>query len=596
MEEALPLLRKVEGIAQIVLAGPSTRRMYANQLKIPVIAFRPTFPDMIRAIQEAQKIDRRIAICLSRDDREFDLPLLSEVMGVSLFQELCDNSKEYEEACERLKETGYRVVVGGSFTVDVASRIGMEGILLYKGMDMIRSAIGNALELYHVQQEGMRRISQLSAVVDHFSEGLFLTDESGRVILENLPAQKRLGLKSLQGKKVQDLFRSPAADQALKKGQRVLNVIEGKNLVVNYLPVSSTGGIHGLVCTFKRVDEVQDAELNVRERLHHRGFAAKYVMADIIGESRAIRDCKALATRFATVQEPILITGESGTGKELFAHAIHTLSHRSKGPFVAINCATIPNDLLESELFGYEKGAFTGAHTTGKKGLIELAHRGTLFLDEITTLSIPLQAKLLRLLSEREILKLGSDRIIPIDVRILAATNVDMEEFVDQGTFREDLYYRLNVFRLRIPPLRERPEDLTGLFVHFVSRIRSDLVEPLKTCLSTVRRVLSAHELRGNARELENVVRRFCLLYEPEHPEADMDRILDACLEKKKVVEERGGPVPDMRTVLHGAEKKIIEELLRHHKRKADVAKAMHISPVTLWRKMKKHRIESPGD
>ncbi|MCX5823478.1 MAG: sigma 54-interacting transcriptional regulator, partial [Deltaproteobacteria bacterium] len=198
------------------------------------------------------------------------------------------------------------------------------------------------------------------------------------------------------------------------------------------IPIRSAGGIHGLVCTLKRVDDVQDAEFTVRRRLHGQGFVAKYSFDDIMGRSSVLRACRERAVQFAGAPGPILITGESGTGKELFAHSIHRISPRAPFPFVALNCATLPSELLESELFGYEKGAFTGAQPSGKKGLIELAHKGTLFLDEVTSLSKLLQAKLLRLLSEQEILKLGSDHIIPVDIRIIAATNDDIDACVKE--------------------------------------------------------------------------------------------------------------------------------------------------------------------
>jgi len=593
MEEALPLLREIEGVAQIILAGPSTRRMYAEQLKIPIISFQPTFPDLIRAIKEAQKIDYRIAICLSRDARELDLPLLSDVMNVSLYAFYCDNSKEYEDACKILKEKGYKVVIGGGFTVEAAEKLVVKGILLFKGMDMIRTAIINALEICQVQHENIRRISQLNAVVNNFAEGLLLTDEKAQVIWDNLLAQKRLGSKSLLGKKINELFHSKMANLVLSKGQKVLNVLEKENLVVNYMPVRSTEAIHGLLCTFKRVDEVQDAEFTVRKRLHDRGFVAKYILDNIVGVSKAILECKERATLFAAAPGPILITGESGTGKELFAHAIHTLSERGKGPFVAINCATLPSELLESELFGYEKGAFTGAHTAGKKGLIEAAHNGTLFLDEITTLSYPLQAKLLRLLSEQEILKLGSDRIIPVDVRILAATNVDLEAFVDERRFREDLYYRLNVFRLHIPPLRERPEDIILLFLHFVSKIKPEITKRITANKAIINKVLASQVFKGNVRELENIVKRFCLFYRPEENGRMVGNIIEACLESKTLPGQASETFTDLKTTLQGTEKQIIQDLLRRYNNKSDIARALDVAPSTLWRKLNKYGIQA---
>lgn len=591
LEDSLPFLRKVEGDADIVIAGPSTMRMCSKYLAIPVISYRPTFPDVIRAIQEAQKFDKRVAICLSRDDRDFDLPLLSQVMNVSLFPFYCETIEEYENACKLSKEKGCKVVIGGSFTVSAAEKIGIKGILLYKGMDMIRTAIKKALEIYRIQHEGIRRISQLTAVVNNFTEGLILTDEKGQIILDNPPAQQYLRSKKLQGKRLHNMFRSGFPLEVLKKGNKVLNVVENGNLVVNYVAVSSKEEIHGLVCTIKKVNEVQDAEFTVRKKLHERGFRIKYTLDDIVGGSQVIRQCKERAILFASAKAPILISGESGTGKELFAHSIHALSDQRKGPFVAINCATLPSELLESELFGYEKGAFTGAHTAGKKGLIELAHRGTLFLDEITSLSYPLQAKLLRLLSEHEILKLGSDRIIPVEIRIIAATNIDIESCVEAHKFRDDLYYRLSAFRLHIPPVRERVDDLVPLFLHFVHSIREGVVGQVARQKKIIRSVLAEEPLKGNARELENIAKRFCLLYSPEKDGKEIGTLLESCLEKKMIAYEPDETPTDLKRALEFTEKMIIQDIVKKYKNKNDVSRILDVNRSTLWRKLKRYGI-----
>lgn len=593
LEEALPYLQKIEGVADIVLAGPSTRRMYANQLSIPVIAFRPTFPDLIRAIQEAKTIDDRIALCLSRDDMEFDLPLLSQVMNVALSPSYCDTAKEYEEACLLAKKKGLRVVIGGSFTVKMAEKNGLKGILLYKGKDMIRTAVRHAIEIFQIQQEGIRRVSQLTAIVNNYPEGLLLTDESGRVILDNPPARAGLGTEKLQGKKLSKLLGSEVAREVLQHGNKVLNVVEKENLVVNYIPVRSPGGIHGLVCTLRKVDEIQDAEFTVRKELHRQGFTAKYDLDDIVGESEGIRSCKQMVIRFSKTSDPVLITGESGTGKELFAHCLHALSPRSNGPFVAINCATLPSELLESELFGYEKGAFTGAHTAGKKGLIELAHKGTLFLDEITSLNYALQAKLLRLLSEHEILKLGSDRIIPVDIRIIAASNDDIEAFVHERRFREDLYYRLNVFRLHLPPLRERPEDLVPLFLHFVKAYRNDIVTAVAQKGELIRQTLIKEPLRGNVREIENVAKRFCLLYDPVRDREEIGNLLDICLSRESPIHKVDDYPSNLKVALQQAERSVLEGLLKGYRSKGEIARLLGMDRSTLWRKFKKYGLPS---
>ncbi len=592
LEEASPYLKEIEGVADIVLAGPSTRRMYADRLSIPVISFRPTFPDLIRAVQEARTIDDQIALCLSRDDLDFDLSLLSQVMGVSLFPSYCDTGKEYEEGCLSAKEKGLKVVIGGSFTVGVAEGIGLKGILLYKGKDMIRTAVRNAIEIFQIQQEGIRRVSQLTAIVNNFTEGLLLTDENGRIILHNPPAQRYLRTDKLQGKKLAQLLKSEIGREVLKQGNKVLNVVEKENLVVNYIPVRSPGGIHGFICTLKKVDEIQDAEFMVRRRLHNQGFTAKYQMDDIVGESEAMRSCKERALQFAGVTGPILITGESGTGKELFAHCLHALSPRRQGPFVAINCATVPSELLESELFGYEKGAFTGARATGKKGLIELAHKGTLFLDEITSLNYPLQAKLLRLLSEQEILKLGSNRIIPVDIRILAATNEDIEACVHERRFREDLYYRLNAFRLHIPSLRERPEDLVPLFLHFVRAFRGEIFGSVYKKRHLIRKVLVKEPLRGNARELENVAKRFCLLFRESKDEKEGEALLEACLDKRTASGSDEETPIALRTALQHTEMKILKDLSKKYKNRSELSRILEMNRSSLWRKLKKYRIQ----
>jgi len=254
--------------------------------------------------------------------------------------------------------------------------------------------------------------------------------------------------------------------------------------------------------------DLQQENRNLRSQL-----VSRYGMNNIVGVSKAMQEVFRVVERVADSSATVLLSGESGTGKELIAHALHTLSSRNTRPFVAINCGAIPSELLESELFGYEKGAFTGAHTS-KKGLVEQADGGTLFLDEIGEMLLRLQVKLLRVLQEREVQRVGGDRAVKVDVRVLAATNADLTERIRAGEFRSDLYYRLNVVSVRIPALRDRVDDILPLAHHFLRK--HDSSGRIKGFDSVTAQILRRYSWPGNVRELENVIERATLLSREE--------------------------------------------------------------------------------
>ena len=261
--------------------------------------------------------------------------------------------------------------------------------------------------------------------------------------------------------------------------------INGVNVSVEVVPVLRQDACVGAFAILQRYHDMEVRQDELRKQLLHKGHYAKYDFDDIVGNSPAILHAKEILRRMAASESPVLLIGETGTGKELFAHALHQASRRKKEPFVAINVAAFPENLLESELFGYEEGAFTGAKKGGRPGLLETAHKGTLFLDEVEGMSPMLQVKLLRVLQERELMRVGGSRVISIDVRIVAATNESLEQKVDEGSFRRDLYYRLNTLPIMIPPLCQRDDDLFLLIDRF------------------------NEELGGNIRELRNVVEYF---------------------------------------------------------------------------------------
>lgn len=317
------------------------------------------------------------------------------------------------------------------------------------------------------------------------------------------------------------------------------------------------------------------------------GLVARYCFDDICGDSHLLQDTINQARKYARTQSTVLISGESGTGKELFAQSIHNESDRRCGPFVAINCAALPETLLESELFGYEEGAFTGAKRGGKQGMFEIAHGGTIFLDEIAELGPHLQARILRVLQQKEVMRVGGERIIPVDVRVVTATNRNLFEAVQKGSFREDLYYRLNVLPLKVPPLRKRPEDIPALFRYFLAS-RGEGRVPVKIP-EYITEKMKRYPWPGNVRELENFVERYCAIGEDNNEKFTTLRDLINRLFSEEGADSAGKHqiVVDLGT-FDQIENQIIEQLATlFPKSKGDLARVLGISRTTLWRKLK---------
>lgn len=316
----------------------------------------------------------------------------------------------------------------------------------------------------------------------------------------------------------------------LKPVEEKIIKVNGYDVVVSVNPLLHSNKMYGAVAILRKYSDLEKKEYLLRKKLIGKGYAAKYDFSDIFGKSIAIIESKNIAKRMSLSNSSILITGETGTGKELFAQAIHNNSLRKEYQFVPVNCGAFPESLLESELFGYEEGAFTGARKGGKPGLFELAHNGTLFLDEITEMPMNLQVKLLRVLQEREVVRLGGDRIIDVDIRIIAATNKDIKEMVEKGEFRQDLFYRLNVLPLKIPTLRDRREDILGLVDYLKRTFISDFVLTEKA-----KELLLNYSWNGNVRELRNCVEYLVNLGLKEIDEKDLpvdyrDKALDTKL------------------------------------------------------------------
>ena len=354
--------------------------------------------------------------------------------------------------------------------------------------------------------------SYLDILMGALETGILGVDVDSRVFALNSLAENMLGLRQKEaiGQPLPLACRDLAGQLTENdRHQKVSRLIQLGDTYLNLstAPVDWQGEYIGCFLLLQRFTEEEERQHQFRLQLYHRGYQSKYVFDDIIGQSDIMLRTKQIAAKMAATDFSILLTGESGTGKELFAHSIHNASSRRDMPFVAINCAALSESLLESERFGYDEGAFTGAKKGGKLGLFEYAHRGTLFLDEIEGMSQPLQIKLLRVLQEKEFMRVGGNRIIPTDVRIIAASNEDILERVRQGTFRKDLYYRLNTLPISIPPLRDRGEDL-----FLIARRLMDRTGTLFSFTSSAQSVLRAYRWDGNVRELANLIEYLSML------------------------------------------------------------------------------------
>ena len=338
-----------------------------------------------------------------------------------------------------------------------------------------------------------------NSVINDSPTALIVTNEKYLVLFSNCKAKALFDIKNdskmLPFSNIADSRTfSTIQEETMPKNGIVLNGIQ---YFVEKTPIMLMDEIMGYSIAFQNEKDLRDIELNAKELFERKGLYAKYNFSDIIYVSNSMKECINTAKTVAVTDHTVLITGESGTGKELIAQSVHNYSQRKKMPFVAVNCAALPESLLESELFGYESGSFTGAKKSGKLGLFEQANGGTIFLDEIGDISPNLQSRLLRVLQERQIMRIGSDRMINIDTRIIAATNKNLMSEVEKGNFRKDLYYRLNVITISIEPLRNRKEDILPLMSNFLDSKFNELTDYDK-------KLLCGYTWPGNVRELEN--------------------------------------------------------------------------------------------
>ncbi|MGO1368901.1 sigma-54-dependent Fis family transcriptional regulator [Senegalia sp. (in: firmicutes)] len=456
---------------------------------------------------------------------------------------------------------------------------------LLKFLNHMADLIASKLEENRKKEQITLMAEELEILLNSMDTGVISTDENGIIKRYNSIAKEMFEVEKLNNINsiIKDVFSNSKITTSNKE---FIYKYRNKNYRAFYSlkPIVIDGQTTGYIFTFNKMKEI----LKVVNQLSSPMQIT--VFSDIIGESMKLNDVKRYAKKISKGNSTVLITGESGTGKELFARSIHFESERSKRPFVAINCTAIPENLIETELFGYEEGAFTGAKKSGKIGKFELAHKGTIFLDEIGDMPIHLQSKLLRVLQENAIERVGGNSLIPVDVRIIAATNKLLEEKVEDKEFREDLYYRLNVIPLNIPPLRDRVEDISILVDSFLKKYNEKLNRNINKVNKNVINLFRSYDFPGNIRELENIIE-----YAVNMSATDSINIEDLPKNiKKQKYENTKEEFKDIVTIKE-LEKKEIKKALdkfgRDNNGIENAARALGIGRATIYRKIKAYNL-----
>lgn len=557
---------------------------------IPVIQLQVDDCTIMEELYRASRTASSIAMIFHRK-RHLATHLIEKLLGIRFREALIRQGVNTELLYRTLAAHEVELIVTEECHAEEARKFGFRVMTYHCGLKALLSGLQEAEKAVEVRRKEQYQKEYVNAVLNYAQEGIIAVDEQGHITAVNPVAAEVFGIEpgKVIGKLAVEHLPNSRMEQVIQSGEAELGKLQriggSRTILVNRVPILHNGTSRGAVSTFKDVTRFQELEQQIRSSLYLKGHYARYGLEDIIGETERIREVTTKIQLYANSRATVLIYGESGTGKELAAHCLHRCSKRSQGPFVAVNCATIQESLMESELFGYEEGAFTGAVKGGKKGLFALAHGGTIFLDEIDGISEQIQLRLLRVLQEREIRPVGSAKILPIDVRVIAATNSRMGERVRQGRFRGDLYYRLNTLEIEMPPLRERTEDIP-LLVDFLLKKHSQ--QPVTPFLEPkALGLLKRYPWEGNVRELENTIERLLALM-PSKGRISGDLVAEALEgEVSRETEENQVTLPLEGSLAKMKQQIIGETLLQCHDHRKKTASRLGISAVHLSRLLK---------
>ncbi|MBI4804376.1 MAG: sigma 54-interacting transcriptional regulator [Desulfovibrio sp.] len=581
MGEAVGVVRKLaaDGVEVVISRGATAKIIEGALPDISVVDISSGGMDLIKALYEATHKTDRIAVVafpyMTGGVKEMGRMFGVDIGVYELFRE-----EDIGPQIIKARDEGAAIVVGGFIMAQVAKELGVPCQPVETGPRSILSAVEEARRIAHARAVEKTKSSLMRAVLTSTDNGIVAVDRDGTVTVFNPMAGRMLRLTEADalGRPIADVWPRLGLDKVLDTGKGDAGQIErvfDQEIMCNKAAITVRGVTVGAVATFHDVRQIQKMEATVRKSILASGHVATVRFKDILGTSEILRQAISMGIDFAQYDATVLVRGETGTGKELFAQSIHNASDRSAGPFVAVNCAALPGQLLESELFGYVQGAFTGASQKGKPGLFELAHGGTIFLDEIAEMDAGIQGKLLRVLQEKKVMRLGSDQVIPVDVRVVAATNRSLTELVHSGAFRSDLYYRLNVLRLKLPPLRQRLQDIPILAEHFLAMAQTRGQGHVLSAAAL--QELKRHAWPGNVRELQNVMARVAAMLKEGEISGSLIR---------QLLED--SPVSPVLCSMPNEGEQIGQALAETRGRVGEAAKLLGVSRSTLWRRMRR--------
>lgn len=570
--------------ADIILTRGLLAQILANLPgDIPVVRISVPTADILRTIRNCtQRYGQKQIGIIAAGNMLAGITGLSDLCDAPIKTYLLSPNWNNEALVDQAVREGCEVIIGGLNTCRYAQMIHIPNMLIETSKEAFWDALSSAKRALLIFRKEQEKSMRLQTILDISHDGIIFIDPSRRVTTVNKKAQSIFGLdNSCIGKRIIDFPFPLELKNILSDNSEYTNKLLQHNrtlLSISKTFVRTQAFLSGSIVNIQLVNEIQSLEGDIRKQIYDKGLVAKLTFDDMVGTAPAMASVIRTARKYSQTNSNILLIGESGTGKEVLAQSIHNASSRSLCPFVAVNCAAIPDTLLESELFGYVTGAFTGARKNGKAGLFELAHTGTIFLDEIGEIPLPLQATLLRVLQEREIMRVGGDSVIHVDIRIIAATNKNLESLVRSNQFREDLFYRLDVLRINIPPLNQHREDIPLLISRYMNRNFPGI-----TTGPEVIQFLCRADWTGNIRHLFNICERMAVLCSNGHIDLECAR-----LAFPECHSSQTASVPAAST----EDSQIMEALSSCRFNKGQAAAMLGMSRSTLWRKMKEYHIE----